>query len=193
MKRRWLMVFILALVFVPLAQGIAGAAGPQQTEQKENAADPESKELELRDLLLTKLGHDALGIRVTVDRTTAILTGTVPTRSAQELAEEVAFSFEGIKKVDNRVKVDPKAGGGTGEKAGRTADQETADAALEIKVKRSLFSELGKRARDIEVEAVDGVVSLRGTVPDSARKQIALTAANQTKGVQRVIDLIKVK
>ena len=175
MKRRRLTVFLLAFVFVTLSASLAGAAG-----------DAASKELEIQNLLLEKIGEDAAGIRVTVDRTTAILTGTVPTRSAQELAEEVAFSVDGIKKIDNRVKVNPSS-------PGRTIDQETADAGLETKVKRHLYSELGKRARKIEVEAVDGVVSLRGTLPDESRKKIALDTAGKTEGVQRVIDLIKVK
>ena len=60
-------------------------------------------------------------------------------------------------------------------------------------MKRHLHSEIGKRSKDIEVEAVDGVVSLRGTLPDASRKQIALDAAAKTKGVKKVVDLIKIK
>ena len=182
-------VFALALVLAVPAARIAAGQEAKPTEQDVNYA----KELEIRELLFEKGGERALAIQVTVDRTKAILTGEVPTRAAQELAEEVALSVDGIKSVNNRLRVAPPAGGNAAAKAGRTMEQETADAYLESKVKRHLYSEIGKRAKDLEVEAVDGVVSLRGTLPDASRKQIALDAATKTKGVKRVVDLIKVK
>jgi osmotically-inducible protein OsmY len=37
----------------------------------------------------------------------------------------------------------------------------------------------------------DGVVSLRGTLPDRQRREIAVKAAKDTKGVRKVVDLIK--
>jgi osmotically-inducible protein OsmY len=54
-----------------------------------------------------------------------------------------------------------------------------------------LASEIGSHAWSVEVEATDGVVSLRGTVPDRQRRQIAVKAAKDTKGVRKVVDLIK--
>ncbi len=190
MNSRRFAVFAFALVVI-LGVGAArvAAQAAKPTEQDANYA----KELEIRELLFEKGGDRALGIQVTVDRAKAILTGEVPTRAAQELAEEVALSVDGIKSVDNRLRVSPPPGGGAAEKAGRTMEEETADAYLESKVKRHLYNEIGKRAKDLEVEAVDGVVSLRGTLPDASRKKIALDAATKTKGVTRVIDLIKVK
>lgn len=190
MNSRRFAVFALALLFIVTAAArVAAGQEKKPTEQDANYA----KELEIRDLLLEKGGDRALDIQVTVDRTKAILTGQVPTRAAQELAEEVALSVDGIKSVDNRLRVTPPPGGNAAEKAGRTMEEETADALLESKVKRHLYNEIGKRAKDLEVEAVDGVVSLRGTLPDASRKQIALDAATKTKGVKRVVDLIKVK
>lgn len=184
MRHRW---FRAVLVLVLLAGAVAGARAQSAGEQDATLL----KEIEIRDALLEKVGNDAVGIRVTVDGKKAILTGNVPTRSAQELSEEVAKSIEGIKKVDNRLKVAQP--GGAAEQAGRTVDQEMADAKLESKVKRHLYSEIGKRARQIEVEVTDGVVSLRGEVPDEGRKQLALDTAGKTEGVKQVIDLLRVK
>jgi osmotically-inducible protein OsmY len=152
------------------------------------AADPTPKEQEIQALLLEKGGEDARGVRVTVDGKTAILTGEVPSRAMQEISEEIVLSVDGIKKVKNRLAI---AGGveDTRDKLTR----ETADARLESAVKRRLFSELGKRAGQIEVEAVDDVVSLRGTLPDESRKQIALDTVAKTTGVKQVVDLLKVK
>lgn len=183
MKTQWFVVFALVLACAALAMG-APAQEPKAGEQ-----DPVyAKELEIKELLLEKGGKVAVGIRVTVDGAKAILTGEVPTQAALELAKEVVLAVDGIKSVDNRLKLVPPPGGSTA----RTADDELADAHLESKVKRRLYSELGKRARQIEVEAVDGIVSLRGTVPDAARKQLALDTTVKTEGVKKIVDLIKV-
>ena len=178
------------LIALALALSLTAAAGPMAAQEKPASEQDANyaKELEIRELLLEKGGEKALAIQVSVDRTKAILIGEVPTRAAQELAEEVARSVEGIKSVDNRLRV-----GGAGANSGNTMEQETADAYLESKVKRHLYEEIGKRARNLEVEAVDGVVSLRGALPDASRKQLALDAATKTAGVKRVVDLIKIK
>jgi hyperosmotically inducible protein len=67
-----------------------------------------------------------------------------------------------------------------------------ADALLETKVKVRLLEQLGKVAFDIEVEATDGVVSLSGTVPDAARRDLAGKIAKGTGGVKELHDLLKV-
>src|SRR3954462_432244 len=182
--------FALALL-AAAAPAIAQGHKEAHKQPQQQAQDPTlAKEIEIRDLMLEK-GHEAaLGIRVRVDGETAILTGTVPTRAAQELAEEVAKSVDGIKKVDNRLQIKPAAGGPP---PAHTAEQEMADAHLEMRVKKQLNGEIGKYSKQIEVEATDGVVSLRGTVPDANRKKLALDTAGKTEGVKRVIDLIKIK
>lgn len=176
---------LAAMILLLLAGAMTGAQAQSQGEQDETLL----REIEIRDALLEKVGNDAVGIRVTVDGKKAILTGKVPTRSAQELSEEVARSIAGIKSVDNRLKVVPPSGQPDSQDVG----EELSDAKLETKVKRHLYSELGKRARKIEVEVTDGVVSLRGQVPDESRKQIALDTTRKTAGVKEVIDLLKVE
>jgi osmotically-inducible protein OsmY len=103
------------------------------------------------------------------------------------LAEEVARSVEGVMKVDNRLEV--VASGG---QAGDDVDAEASDSLLESRVKMALASEIGRHAWNVEVEATDGVVSLRGTVPDRQRREIAVKAAKNTKGVRKVVDLLKI-
>ena len=186
MKTLGIIVAIFALILIPTS-GAARAATPQEGGEQDAAY---AKELEIRDLLLEKGGESALGIRVTVDRTKAILTGEVPGRPAQELAEEVALSVEGIESVDNRLQIKPPSGAAP---PTHSLEQEVADARLEAKVKRHLHDEIGKWSKEIGVEAVEGVVSLRGTLPDANRKQLALDTAGKTKGVKKVIDLIKIK
>ena len=185
MKTHGRAVAILALV---LTASAAPAAAQAQQESAQEAAY--TKELAIRELLLEKAGQSAIGIRVTVDGAKAILTGEVPGRPAQELAEEVVLSVDGIKSVENRLKIKPASGAPA---PAHSLEQELADAKLEAKVKRLIHDEIGKWSKQIGVEAVEGVVSLRGTLPDAQRKQLALDTAGKTKGVRRVIDLIKIK
>jgi osmotically-inducible protein OsmY len=67
------------------------------------------------------------------------------------------------------------------------------DAKLESLVKLKLYTELGLRARKIEVEAVERVVSLRGKLPDEARRKIAVQTAEQVEDVERVVDLLEIE
>jgi osmotically-inducible protein OsmY len=142
-------------------------------------------ELKVKAALLEKLGTDALGIKVAVVGDKVTLTGAVSKRSTEELAEEVARSVEGVKKVDNRLEVVESA------QASGNVENEASDSLLESKVKMALASEIGRHAWKVEVEATDGVVSLRGTVPDRQRHEIAVKTAKETKGVRKVVDLLK--
>jgi hyperosmotically inducible protein len=151
------------------------------------AADPAAQEKAIQDLIVAKLGDDAASIRVTLVGSKAILTGAVKERPVQELAEEVALSVAGVKKVDNQV--ESSSGGTLGKGLLR---EEAADGKLEAGVQKALKGEIGSHTKTIEIEACDGWVSLRGTSPDKARKEIALTTAAKVDGVKKVIDLLTV-
>ena len=165
---------------------VAGTLGVVVLSSCAAGTDAALTELKVRAALLEKFGTDALGIKVTVVGDRVTLTGAVSKRSTEELAEEVARSVEGVKKVDLRLEV-VSSGGQTG----GNAEAEANDSLLESKVKMALASEIGRHAWKVEVEATDGVVSLRGTVPDRERREIAVKAAKNTKGVRKVVDLIR--
>ena len=144
--------------------------------------------------LLEKGAEQAIPIRVLMDGSTAILTGDVETKVVQELASEVALSVDGVKEVDNRLRIAgaKSASEMSTEEAKAAAAAELADARLESEVKIALYKEIGTKARKLEVEAADGVVSLRGKLPDEARKTIALDTVKRRKDVKDVVDLIEV-
>lgn len=147
----------------------------------------------VRAKLLAELGTDALGAEIAAEGSRVLLSGAVGERSTQELAEEVAASVSGVRRVDNRIALEPREGGsGPVGRAASEAERELRDAALESRVKSALLGELGRWALEIEVEAADGVVSLRGWVPDRERRKLALDAARDVRGVERVIELIRV-
>jgi osmotically-inducible protein OsmY len=174
--RRMTIMTVAVLAAVTAAAPRAGAAD-----------DVRKREAGVGALLVEKLGKDAEAIRVTLTGDKVILTGEVENRSVQELAEEVALFFDGVASVDNQVTArhDPKLGKGL-------LTNEAGDSELETTVKMRLRGEIGTHAEKIEVEAVGGWVSLRGVAPEKARRDIALATAAGTKGVTKVIDLLRI-
>jgi osmotically-inducible protein OsmY len=134
--------------------------------------------------LIDKLGADALGIAVSVSGEKATLTGEVAKSPSQGLAEEVALSVKGIKKVDNKVTVKNAEG------AVAASEASVKNVSLEMKVKSILLTDIGTNALKIEVEAVDGVVSLRGKLDDSNTAKAAVKKTRSIKGVKKVVDLL---
>jgi osmotically-inducible protein OsmY len=134
--------------------------------------------------LLEKLGTDALGITATVSGETATLTGHVAKSSSQGLAGEVALSVSGVKKVENKVTENVPPG------AMAATEASVKNVSLEMKVKGMLLGSIGTNALHIEVEVVDGVVSLRGKLdsPNTAREAIRKTES--VAGVKQVINLL---
>ena len=157
----------------------AEKAAPASSEVTEALAA-----ISVKSTLIEKLGADALGIKVSVSGDKATLTGQVTKSPSQGLAEEVALSVKGIKKVDNEVTVKNAEG------AVAASESSVNNVALEMKVKSILLTEIGANALKIEVEVVDGVVSLRGTLhnPDTSKAAVRKTRA--IKGVKKVVDLL---
>lgn len=190
-RRAFTMVVIM---LAAVAGWTAAWAGQEQAATSHDAAA--TLEQKVTTMLKDKLGEDAATIRVAVDnRGKAILVGTATRRSTQELAEEVALFVPGIEKVENKVEYVPTAASdaNVAEQAVATTGDEASDSGLETSVKYQLKREIGKTAWKIEVEAVEGVVSLRGTVPDQARYDTALKTATAVKGVKQVIDLLRIE
>lgn len=151
-----------------------------------SADERSATESKLKAFLVDKLGDDAQGIRVTVVKDKATLTGEVKRRPTEELAKEVALAYPGIQRVKNDIEL------AKGETVEQAVGSELSDGKLESMVKGALVDEMGRRGFSLEVEAVEGVVCLRGTVPDEARRRIALDTTRKVGGVKQVIDLIAV-
>ena len=59
-----------------------------------------------------------------------------------------------------------------------------------MKVKGILLTEIGTNALNIEVEAVDGVVSLRGKLGNPDTSKAAIKKTHSIKGVKKVVNLL---
>ena len=191
---------IASVLFVALLNGACASTVPTPRSQAGDEAVREQEvsdarlEADVRLALLEKLGEDGLGVTVKATAGRVRLIGAVDKRSTQELAEEVAKAVPGVTSVDNRLSArDQQPPGTPVARAVGHAEREVDDAALEMRVGKNLLEEIGRYALDLEVEASDGVVSLRGTLPDPERKSLALKAARGTAGVKQVVDLMQVR
>lgn len=184
---------LAAALLGTLLSGCASTLPGNRTRERDVSDARLEKEVRLA--LLEKLGEDVLGVTVDAAAGRVLLAGAVDERSTQELAEEVAKSVPGVARVDNRLvaRQERRAPGTPVGKAVGHAQREVDDAVLEMRVGKNLLAEIGRYALDVEVEASDGVISLRGSLPDRARKSLALDAAEGTSGVGKVVDLIQVQ
>ena len=142
------------------------------------------KALAVQSKLIDKLGADALGITVHVSGETATLTGEVAKKSSQKLAEAVALSVEGIKKVDNHVTEKTKPA------ALANAEANVKDTVLLTRVKTILLTDIGVNALKIDVDVTNGIVSLRGKLGDAAINEAAIKKTRSIKGVKKVVNLL---
>ena len=145
-------------------------------------------ETRVRTALLDKLGGDAMSVHVRAMGSKVVLGGEVQKKSTAELAKEVALSVEGVKDVDDEVKVVASKSGGPFTKM----KKELKDAGVESLVKNRILANTGRNGFRVEIEAVDGVVSLRGSVPPESLDAVIRTA-QETKGVKRVVNLLNQK
>jgi osmotically-inducible protein OsmY len=184
-------VLVAAASLLTPAPALAGEPSPTPASE-DSALKDAITHIKVRTELLSKLGWDALGIDIDVQGSRVVLAGSVKKRSTQELAKEVALAVSGVTKVRDDVRLVPSAEPST--PVARTvekAEHEVRDALLESRVKGKLLEQIGTQAMHVEVEATDGVVSLRGTVPTDEHHDLAIRTARATKGVKRVIDLLK--
>ena len=174
MRQRTMPLMILLAAVLALSAGAALASTNAEVEAAIKAA------------LVDKLGSDAETIRVAFFDGKATLSGQVTEDWTQELAKEVALYVAGVNKVENQIEAKNERSVGSGK-----MHYETQDAALETDIKSALRAELGDHASAVEVENCDGMVSLRGTLPDQARHDLAIATATKVSGVKKVVDLLR--
>lgn len=127
-------------------------------------------------------------ISVKVEQGTAILKGKVENQVDKELAAQIAGDSQGIDRVDNQLEIDPQVAAEPGTKANMA--QRFDDATLTATIKSKLLWNSVTEGLDIDVTAVQGVVTLKGHAKDADAKQLAGSLASNTDGVTEVNNLI---
>ncbi|MBI3804682.1 MAG: BON domain-containing protein [Nitrospirae bacterium] len=108
------------------------------------------------------------------------LTGTVDQESHQTLAQETVAGLPGVKRVDNQLKV-------KGERPAKDSD-----GWLATKVKSALLFHKNVSAVKTEVDAKNGLVTLRGEAESEAQKDLTAEYTKEVEGVKGVKNLMTV-
>jgi osmotically-inducible protein OsmY len=89
-----------------------------------------------------------------------------------------------------------EAGAEIGEKAGQaasSAQRALADGSLTAKIKAKMGLDDTVKALNLDVDTVNGVVTVKGVVHSAAERERALQLARETEGVTRVVDQLTVR
>ncbi|MCV2883830.1 BON domain-containing protein [Aestuariibacter sp. AA17] len=130
---------------------------------------------------------DSFDINTDVKNGEVRLTGQVESDVEKELAEELIVSIDGVTSVDNRLSVASDDEDNTSEFM-----QDLSDQKVETVVKTRLLFESEVSGSDIEVEAENGIVTLKGEVDSDAERDLAVTIAKNTDDVSKVVDKLSV-
>ena len=144
--------------------------------------------------LLWNSNTEGLDIKVQADNGNLTLSGDAQSQAAKDLAGSLASNTDGVRKVDNQIRVsgDATAAAKT-QNAADDAGQAISDVWITSKVKSSFIYNRNLDGLDISVTTKDGQVSLGGSVSSSAQKQLAVETARNIRGVRGVnADALKV-
>jgi osmotically-inducible protein OsmY len=121
------------------------------------------------------------------------LEGNVDSPEAKNEAVRIARETEGVTRVEDRLRVEANARRTDAE---RTAGDATAigqpDAWLTAKIQAKYFVDDEVKARNIDVDTRNGVVTLKGAVGSDAERRQAVAIARNTDGVRDVTDNLRV-
>ena len=160
------------------------------------AADSQSDwttKLKVKLTLLEKLGADSLHVDVDANAGALMLKGTVAKRETRELAETIAMSVDGVKRVENGILLEAsvenpnKVGVAAGE-----AEAEVKDAILATRLHLALIDNLGSNGFEVGIAVADGVVTLEFNHDFAAElRQEATKVAKNVDGVTKVVSVDK--
>ncbi|MBD9398458.1 MULTISPECIES: BON domain-containing protein [unclassified Pseudomonas] len=171
------------ITLAPLAQAAEGDLARQLSDARQQGAI---------DTAFALSRHlDPFDIKVSVDDGVATLNGTVENSAEHDLASELASSIEGVREVNNQLKIDPDLAPPVIEEQARIVTDKTLaqrfdDATLAATVKSKLLWNSNTEGLDIQVRAENGVVTLSGNAGAPAAKELAGDLVTNTEGVREV-------
>jgi osmotically-inducible protein OsmY len=179
---------IIAIMFAILI--LYGSAGANAQEKKDTGSD-----IWLEAQLVTSYTLNEhlnpFTLDVNVQDGVAELSGTVDSEIERDLAVEIARSVKGIKEVRENLTIEPEAA--MKEKKEKNAFVKgVEDATLTAKVKYRLILNKNIASYDINVDTDEKVVTLTGKVDSELKRDLAVKLAENTSGVEKVMDNLTV-
>lgn len=185
----------LSLLFFGMLLSLSGCGwvlvGGGAYEGYKVATDPRTVGTQIDDALITakikaKLIEDPVtkARKIDVDTVNGVvtLTGVVESEKEIERAIEIAKSVPGVKKIVNNLRVGK-----------RGLKEFITDKEITAKIKAKLIADPELKALSIDVDTVNGVVTLTGIVENERQKERAVRHAKSVEGVKEVVVNLQVK
>lgn len=149
--------------------------------------------LNVKLVLLEKLGTDSLHVDVDTDAGALTLKGTVNKRETRELAESIAKSVASVKSVKNDIKLEAsEANPSKASVAAGETEAELKDAMLSTKIRLVLIEKMGGDGFKIGTDVASGVVTLSFDADfDDARRVESGKIVKGIEGVSKVVTVTK--
>lgn len=188
MKRITALVFI-SLLLVPQAwaETAAGTLAERSSDTWLEAS--------IATTFLLNSHLNAFEIDTDVNAGVVTLDGTVDESIDKDLAEEIARSFEGVKSVENKIKIAGRPGDAERKQvvaSKRSFSQMVNDATTTAAVKSRLLWNKHTEGSNINVDTSNNIVTLKGTVRSGDERELAERLAENTSGVRRVENQLSV-
>lgn len=124
--------------------------------------------------------EDETHISVTSFGQVVLLTGEAPRAEQRQLAEEIARSIRGVKRVYNAITIQGKT----------SSLSHASDAWITTKIKTEMLATKGLKSASVKVVTENGTVYLMGTVTH-AQQETLVHIATHTSGVQKVVKIFQ--
>ena len=193
--------FVQHLVVAALLVGPSAMAG----DKPDNAHESGKYQAALKDAwlhgkletaLLFSEHLNSFTIDTDVKKGTAYLSGTVESDIDRDLAEQIAKSVDGIDRVESSLVVGEEESASANRDERRRAAmsfrESVLNATLTARVKTHLAFNEHTKARNINVDSKNGVVTLTGSVDSRQARDLAKTIAKNTDGTTEVVDNLTV-
>jgi len=122
-------------------------------------------------------------VSVTCTAGVVTLTGEVPTAKERRDIVTSALAVSGVRNVTDRIAINPHA---------PTAAEIAADITLAGQIRAALAAQIGVNAANVHVDVHHGVVTLTGSLPSAAHREIADSTVRAIPGVRHLSDKITI-
>ena len=171
----------IALALGGIGTGFAATTSPQPTTN-EQAIDA-SRGMRILTSFNTNRHLRGYDLSAKVEGDKAMISGNVEDIVAKDLAEQIAQGVDGIKKVDNRIVVDPGYVHAKREGNERGFGETVDDATITASVKSKLLWNSHTDGLDIHVDTNNRQVTLTGNANSGTEKDLAGRITRDTGGV----------
>lgn len=189
--RKSLLVVLAGLAVAPFVSGCvavvgAGAVAGVSAARQERSVGKAVDDVRIKEELDTKLARQAalyFSISTTVVEGRVLIAGRVEKPETRLAATRIAWSVQGVTKVDNDLEVTDTSGWLDG----------PSDLIMQTEVATALLGDKSIKDVNYTVDVVHGVVYLVGVGQDQAEIDRAVARANAVNGVRRVESYVVLK